>query len=307
MMKTATTLLAFFLLAQFSGRNRNPEQSTEVMRAEQKPLFSFGIIADVQYCDCDTYNTRFYRNSPTKLKEAVDDLKSDSPDFIINLGDLIDRDFRSFDPVLKILEDTGVKVYHTLGNHDYTVNAGDVRKVARITGSDKGYYSFLHEGFRFIVLNGNEIAKYAPTSAGRKAGIQLLEELRSTGAINAMDWNGAASKSQMEWLRRELIRSDEAGEKVFLICHFPVWPEGTHNLLNWSEVLEVLSGYDHIVAWFNGHNHDGGYGNFNMIHFVTFRGMLDTANENSYALIEVYSNKLWIRGEGREKSQILAY
>jgi hypothetical protein len=277
------------------------------MKAEQKPLFSFGIVADVQYCDCDTYNTRFYRNSPAKLKDAVEDLKADSPAFIINLGDLIDRDFESFDPVLKILDAVGIKVYHTLGNHDYTVNAGDARKVARITESDKGYYSFTHEGFRFIILNGNEVAKYAPTAAGRKAGIQLLEELKASDAINAMDWNGATGSTQLEWFRKELMASHKADEKVFVICHFPVWPVGTHNLLNSGEVLGILSEYNHIIAWFNGHNHDGGYGNYNMIHFVTFRGMLETATESSYALVEVYNNKLWIRGSGREKSQILAY
>jgi hypothetical protein len=306
-MKAAFTLLAFLLIVPFTEPYRFNKQPTEVMEAEQKPLFSFGIIADVQYCDCDTYNTRFYRNSPAKLKDAVEDLKADSPAFIINLGDLIDRDFESFDPVLKILDAGGMKVYHTLGNHDYAVSPGDARKVARITGSDKGYYSFTHEGFRFIILNGNEVAKYAPTAAGRKAGIKLLEELRTEGAINAMDWNGATGSTQLEWLRSELNASKLAGEKVFVICHFPVWPSGTHNLLNANEVLEVLSDYDHIVAWLNGHNHDGGYGNFNMIHFITFRGMLETATENSYALVEVYSNKLWIRGAGREKSQILAY
>ncbi|MBN2632621.1 MAG: hypothetical protein JXR66_03630 [Bacteroidales bacterium] len=65
--------------------------------------------------------------------------------------------------------------------------------------------------------------------------------------------------------------------------------------------------YDNIIAWFSGHNHAGNYGNFNMIHFVTFRGMVETAERNSFAVVEVYPNKIWIKGSGREKSQILAY
>jgi hypothetical protein len=44
-----------------------------------------------------------------------------------------------------------------------------------------------------------------------------------------------------------------------------------------------------------------------MIHFVTFKGMVETDANNSFALVEVYKNKIWIRGYGREKSQILAY
>ena len=65
--------------------------------------------------------------------------------------------------------------------------------------------------------------------------------------------------------------------------------------------------YQNIIAWFNGHNHAGNYGNFNMIHFVTIKGMVETETNNSFALVEVYRNKIWIKGYGREKSQILAY
>jgi hypothetical protein len=77
--------------------------------------------------------------------------------------------------------------------------------------------------------------------------------------------------------------------------------------LNYKEVLPVLEKHNNIIAWFNGHNHNGSYGNFNMIHFVTLRGMVETENNNSFALVEVYRNKIWIKGSGREKSQILAY
>ena len=66
-----------------------------------------------------------------------------------------------------------------------------------------------------------------------------------------------------------------------------------------------VSGF--IIAWFNGHNHAGNYGNFNKIHFLTMKGMVETETSGSYALVEVYFNKVWIRGSGREKGQILAY
>jgi len=72
-------------------------------------------------------------------------------------------------------------------------------------------------------------------------------------------------------------------------------------------VLGILGSYDNIIAWFAGHDHRGGYGNFNLIHCVTFRGMVETADENSFAIVDVYKNKIWIRGFGREKSRILAY
>ncbi len=84
-------------------------------------------------------------------------------------------------------------------------------------------------------------------------------------------------------------------------------PENIHNLLNYNDILTVLKRYNNIISWFNGHNHSGNYGNVNQIHFVTFKGMVETENTNSFSEVEVYKNKIWIKGFGREKNQILAY
>jgi hypothetical protein len=35
--------------------------------------------------------------------------------------------------------------------------------------------------------------------------------------------------------------------------------------------------------------------------------MVETENTGSFARVDVYGNKIWITGSGREKSQILAY
>ena len=74
----------------------------------QKPIFSFGIISDVQYCDCEPAGSRFYRLSADRLREAVNSFRNNSVDFIVNLGDLIDRDYESFKPVLEILDSSGL-------------------------------------------------------------------------------------------------------------------------------------------------------------------------------------------------------
>ena len=274
----------------------------------QKPLFTFGLIADVQYSDYDPAGTRYYRESISKLREALSSLKEDSADFIINLGDLIDKDFKSFKPVLDIIDSSGLKTYHITGNHDYSVEPRLKKHLAEIQSFKKGYYSFAYEKIRFIFLNGNELSTYASNYKSEiKDAADYIEALKNEGSINAVDWNGGIGRKQLDWLRDELNKSKEADEKVILFCHFPVWPENIHNLLNYKEVLSLLGNYQNIAAWFNGHNHAGNYGNFNMIHFVTFKGMVETDAINSFALVEVYKNKIWIRGYGRVKSQILAY
>ncbi len=274
----------------------------------QKPVLSFGVIADIQYCDCDPAGTRFYRMSTGKLREALASLKKDSAQFIITLGDMIDRDFESYRTVMDIIDSSGFKVYNVTGNHDYSVENRLKRKIPVLPASGKDYYSEIFDNFRFIFLNGNDLSTYATTSkAISKRASEYISYLKDNGEINAIDWNGGISGQQLGWLKQELDDASNKNEKVFIICHFPVFPENIHNLLNYREILSLLAQYDNIVAWFNGHNHAGNYGNFNMIHFVTFKGMVETEDKNSFALVDVYRNKIWINGYGREKSQILAY
>jgi len=289
--------------------DKNHSGGLQPVDQSQKPLFSFGIIADVQYADHDPGGNRFYRSSLIKLREAVTSFKEDSADFIINLGDLIDRDYGSYKMVLGIIDSSGLKVYHVTGNHDYSVDSRFKKRLPVLpTSSKEGYYSFIYKNFRFIFLNGNEISTYL---SNNKTAIKKAEDyiarMKDKGENNAIDWNGGISSKQLAWLTNQLNEATGKNEKVFLICHFPVVPKNVHNLLNYKEVLPILEKYHNIIAWFNGHNHAGNYGNFNMIHFVTFKGMVETEKNNSFALVEVYKNKIWIRGYGREKNQILTY
>jgi manganese-dependent ADP-ribose/CDP-alcohol diphosphatase len=291
------------LLPDKSGKNRPISENQE-----QQPLFSFGLIADIQYCDCEPLGTRFYRSSLIKLGDAVRSLREDHPDFVINLGDMIDKDFASYKPVYSILDTAGFKMYHVTGNHDYSVEPRQKRRIPQLNSNKDGYYSFTHENFRFIFLNGNELSTYASNDKSViQAASNYILKLKNEGELNGNDWNGGMSNKQILWLSNQLISAARNNEKVFIFCHFPVYPVSECNLLNYKDILIVLEGYKNIIAWFSGHNHAGNYGNFNMIHFVTLRGMVETESANSFALVEVYKNKIWIKGSGREKSQILAY
>ncbi|HOK26033.1 MAG TPA: metallophosphoesterase [Bacteroidales bacterium] len=297
---------AMAMLVSFSGKAEKPVVSAEMQ--EQTPLFSFGIITDVQYCDCEPAGSRFYRNSFQKLEEAFNTFKAENPAFIINLGDLIEKDYSSFLPVLKIMENSGFKIYYTTGNHDFTVESKYKKRIHSLLGLKEEYYSFSYDKFRFIVLNGNEISTYG--SGGRatiRQAEEMISKLKAEGEPNYHDWNGGISEKQISWLKSRLNESSAKGEKVFIVCHFPVWPENEHNLFNYREIVDLLGNYNNIIAWFSGHNHAGNYGNSNMVHHYTFKGMVETESSNSYAIVEVYKNKIWIKGYGREKNMILAY
>lgn len=276
-------------------------------RQEDRPIFSFGVIADIQYCDCEAEGTRFYRNSLLKLDEALQVFASEGIELVLDLGDNIDRDASSFNAVNSMFEGYSFTILNSPGNHDYSTDRKVMKKVV-FPGGGKGYESVVYNGFRFISLNGNEVSIYGPgTARQRKEAGDLIEAMRNSGSKNAMEWNGGISDEQIAWLISQLDSASHAGEKVFIACHFPVAPYSEYVLLNHDEVLSLLGSYDNIIAWFSGHDHKGSYGNVSLIHCVTFRGMVETADENSYAIIDVYKNKIWIRGFGREKSRVLAY
>jgi manganese-dependent ADP-ribose/CDP-alcohol diphosphatase len=275
---------------------------------EQMPLFSFGVIADVLYADINSAGNRYYSSSIEKLEEAISAFREDSVDFIVNLGDLIERDYESYKPVLGLLNASGVRTYHITGNHDYSVDSRYLSCLPVLTESREGYYSIIYRNFRLIFLNGNELSTYSSANINliRQAD-EYITKLRKTGGINAIDWNGGIGPVQLAWLNNQIEDAAGNSERVIIFCHFPIAPENIHNLLNYHEVQDTLSKYTNIIAWFCGHNHEGNYGIINKVHVVTFKGMVETKNSNSFAIVEVYKNKLMISGYGRENSTVLTF
>lgn len=275
---------------------------------EQGPLFSFGVVADAQYCDYDPAGTRYYRNSLAKLAACVKDFNAEGPACVIHLGDFIDRDFASFDKPLAIYNRLRAPHYHVLGNHDFSVADGDKGKVRHTLGVGKGYYTFAHDTWRFIVLDGNDVGMNADAQGSEKyrQGEAAYQRLKESGAPNAQVWNGGVGAEQVAWLKETLDKAAAAGEKAILLCHFPVFPPSEHTLWNDHEIVDLIDSYDCVVAYINGHNHAGNYGERNGVHYLTIRGMVETADTTAYAVIDVYGDRLVVHGRGREPSRTLA-
>ena len=130
-------------------------------QGKEKPLFSFGLMADCQYADAETRGTRFYRESPAKLERAVNELNQRELAFTFHLGDFIDRDFKSFDDLDPIAAKLRSKLYHALGNHDFDVADEQKEKVPGKLGLERGYYRFQKEGFRFVVIDTTDVSVYS--------------------------------------------------------------------------------------------------------------------------------------------------
>ncbi|MDQ3608292.1 MAG: metallophosphoesterase [Actinomycetota bacterium] len=267
--------------------------------------FAFGLVADPQYCDCPDRRTRHYRASLDKLAEAARTFNAHDLSFTAQVGDIIDRHEASFDDILPVFERVRGPKHHVLGNHDFPIPADEV--VARL-GMPGRYYHFRREGWRFIVLDTSDVSLHAnpPGSEKYELAEAILADLERRGAVNAKSFNGAVGDEQLAWLRHTLAGAARRGEKVIVLSHMPVHPEGLHNAWNDEVVVEALEAHGNVVAYFNGHNHQGDYGERDGIHYLTLRGMVEL-DTNAYAIVRVRSGRLDIEGYGREPDRVLEF
>ncbi|MCL6295542.1 metallophosphoesterase [Jejuia spongiicola] len=269
--------------------------------------FEIGIIADCQYCNCETQGKRFYKQSPDKFKSAIKELNTKNLDYTIHLGDFIDRNFESFDTVLPIWNRLKSKKYHVLGNHDFSVQDSLKPLVASKMGLKNRYYSFIKNNWRFIVLDGNDLSYHgALTYEKEKETDSLFNLLKINNEPNLQTWNGGLSSSQLQWIEKELKDAKKNDEYVGFYCHFPAGRVGeAHNLWNYKQFLQLINSYNNVKFYFNGHNHNGDYLEKNKVHHITFKGMLDTKKASAFAIAKFTKDSIFIQGYGRETSRRL--
>lgn len=273
-------------------------------QSEQKhhTEYAFGVIADCQYCADQGTGERKYALSKDKLTKCVTHFNTLDLEYVIHLGDFIDRDFKSFDVLNPIYNQLQVPKYHVLGNHDFSV-ADDLKKdVPQKMGLASKYYDFKVKGWRYVVLDGNDVSFHAyPKDSDDYI---KAKEYYLTNKIKSPKWNGAIGPKQCSWLKSVLEKATQNDEPVILFCHFPVYPKNSHNLWNAEELISILESYPCVKAYINGHNHAGNYAIKKGIHYLTLKGMVDT-QQTSYAVIEVNQHHIQVTGYGREKDRIM--
>jgi predicted phosphodiesterase len=265
-----------------------------------------GVFADCQYCNCETMGSRFYQNSLEKLDECINRFNRDKTiDFVVGLGDIIDRDFSSFDSVNAILSKSKNEVFQVIGNHDLEVEKSFLEQVPSKMNLEKTWYSFSKKGWHFIFLNGNDITFHSNDSEIVNRAKEMTDKLRNEGKPNLHEWNGGIGPKQLEWIEKELQQAEVKKLKVAVFCHYPLLPFESHALWNSEEVLAILANYNAVKLYMNGHNHRGNYAFQNGIHFVNLKGMVETETENAFSIISFSDKQIEIKGFGREESRNL--
>lgn len=280
----------------------------ELGRAEAAEPLSFGLIADVQYADQEAWKRRHFREAIHKLEECVADLNSRGLAFTMQLGDFVDGGAESLDAVLSLYNRLNMPAYHVLGNHDFVLPRPALLEKLNM---DRPYYSFSRHGWRFIVLDAQDLGVtygWPEESENYRRGAEMLERLRQEGAANAEDWNGGIGPEQKAWLERTLREAAGKGERSIVFCHMPILAEAsTPDLLLWNheEIVEVLDSSRSAVAFFCGHDHVGGYAHHKGIHYVTMQGMVESPEANAYAVVTLHEDRIVIDGIGDVPDRVL--
>jgi predicted phosphodiesterase len=261
--------------------------------------FRIGAVTDVHFADKADEPPRYFRASPTKLRQAVADFEKAGVDFAVHLGDFTDGGWDSFDTIRPV---AAAGPWHfVLGNMDFSVPSDKRRAVAARLGMPARYYSFEHKDWLFVVLDGNDISVHGwPDASPEQKAAQVLHDEKFPACKL---WNGAIGPQQLRWLDDTLASA--GSRKVALLCHFPV--VGSENAVLWnaSEVLAHVEPHRCVKLWLNGHDHSGGYAVRAGIHHLNLKGMVDT-QEPAYAVLSFERDRIEVKGFGRELSRTLA-
>ncbi len=241
----------------------------------------FGVVTDAHYADAPSRGTRFYRESRTKLREAVTQLEAARVGLLAQLGDI--KDMVAGEPAARTLDHLSLigrefaafrgPVCHVLGNHDIdNVSKPQALSLLRSTGIDEGrsFYSFRRGGVRFIALD----ACYTKAGHDYDRG--------------NFDWRDAnVPAAQLDWLRAELAVS---AEPVIVLAHQRLDGAGDVYVANSAAVREAFESSRKVLAVFQGHDHGGARTRVGGIHYYTLKAVVEGSgpDNNAYAVVDVH-------------------
>lgn len=302
------------MTAAFVSRRRFLARSTAALAVGARGLAAsaapvrLGLVADAQYADVPAQGSRHYRRSLARLEAAVEDFAELPLAGCIHLGDLIDRDWTSFAPMLEVLGRSRQRWHHLLGNHDFDVREEQKARVPALLGLPARRGVFDLPGWRCLLLDTNDVSRYAHPagSLAREEAERELARLVAARVRQAKPWNGGVGPAQLRWFEAECASARLEGRRVLVLSHHPVWPAGDHCVWNAGEVLAAVDRQPNVAAWLNGHHHAGALGERRGVPYITLRGMVETADTTAYAVASLHADRLILEGRGREPSRELA-
>ena len=272
-----------------SSLTANP---SPVLADTDKPLLNIGLITDLHYADKPPAGSRHYRETLGKLREAADKFAEEKPDFVVELGDLIDAadsvetEQQYLKTVNEVFSGIARERHCVLGNHCVDTLTKD--EFLAGVGQEKSYYSFDRQGFHFVVLD----------SCFRSDGQPYQRK--------NFRWTDAnVPPAELDWLQADL---KENRKPTIVFAHQRLDVSTSHGVRNCVEVRRVLEGSGNVLAVFQGHSHQNDLKEIGGIHYCTQVAMVEGsgAANNAYSVMELTADgTIRLRGFRKQASRNL--
>ncbi|MDR1491375.1 MAG: metallophosphoesterase [Planctomycetaceae bacterium] len=278
--KTAVILGMIFLLPSllFAQSNQSVETSRNshatLTVPQVDPSFTFLIFGD---------RTTGKPEEISILKDAVVDANRLAPDFVMNIGDMV-QGYNATEQWLEQMKEykavmNGLKCpwFPAPGNHD--LYAGRFAKELPKKQHEKEYeehfgplwYAFEHKNYWFIVLNTDEGNPETEEKSFNKPECQTM------------------SGTQFDWLKSILNKAKDA-EGIFVFQHHPRWL-GENYGNDWDKVHKLFVETGKVKAVFAGHIHRMTYNEKDGIKYITLAttgGSLDRIDPAAGLIHEIH-------------------
>ena len=243
---------------------------------DQQPLLRVALITDLHHADKPSAGTRYYRETLTKLGEAAAKYAALKPDFVVEVGDLIDAadspevELQYLSQINSQFEKISDDRHYVLGNHcvDMLTKAEFLGKV----GKTEAHYSFDRRGVHFVILD----------ACFRSDG-------KSYGRKNS-SWDDAnIPAAEVEWMRADLKKAEG---RVVVFAHQRLDGSTAHCVKNAAEIRSVFAESKKVAVVFQGHSHQNDYKEIEGIHYCTLAAMIEGSgtDNNSYSHLDIHTD-----------------
>ena len=253
-----------------------------------KPALRLGLLTDCHYADRDPAGGRIYRESLSKVREAVDRFNEAGATLAFELGDFIDAapDVQQEIGFLEAIEKEYArfrgKRHYVLGNH--CVHTLTKQEFLDHCGMKAAHDSFDHSDFHFVVLD----------ACYRQDGVAY-------GRRN-FEWTDSnIPPAELKWLAADL-KATSKPTLVFVNQRLDV--SGHYGVRNATAVRKLLEDSGRVLAVFQGHNHVNDHKLIGGVHYCTLAAVVEGRGQenNAYALVELYPDgSLRIDGFRKQK------
>ena len=213
---------------------------------------------------------------------AMNQLNLLQPEFVINVGDIIEgytRDKAELNSQWEEAEAMTAKLempfFYTRGNHD--VSYPEAREVWR-DRHGPSYYYFVYRNVLFMVLDSEDAPRLDPppgmeekiqlynrlqTEDPEKAKKMLAEFMKDEAVVAGLSKPVEFPDEQLNWIKKTLEENAEV-RWTFLFMHEPCWENPSESFKAIQALLK-----DRTFTWFAGHLHYYDYDNIDGREYIT--------------------------------------